>query len=367
MLYRLLSRTDRENFEPSVVSLTDLGPVSEKIRALGVPMRALGMRRGIPDPSGIVRLSSWLRSNPPDVVQTWMYHENLIGGMAAKLAGGFPVVWGIHNSNLDPEHTKRTTIWTVRAGAWTSRWLPGRIVSCSEASRRIHEALGYAPEKVTVIPNGFDVTAFRPDPAARSSVRQEIGVGENTPLVGLMGRFHPQKDHRNFIRAAALLHDQLPDANFVLCGDGVTWKNPELAAWIGSAGIRRSCHLLGRRGDIPRLMAAMDVVSLSSAYGEAFPLTVGEAMACGVPCVVTDVGDSASIVGDTGRVVPTRDPRALAGGWRDLLGLNPEAKASLGVAARRRVEKNFNLPDIVSRYERLYEQIATRGDSSGRV
>ncbi len=146
----------------------------------------------------------------------------------------------------------------------------------------------------------------------------------------------------------------------MLCGDAVHWENHELVGWIDAAGIRERCHLLGRREDIPRLNAALDLAS-SSSCGEGFPNVIGEAMACGVPCVVTDVGDSALIVGDTGRVVPPKNPEALAGAWRELIERGPEQRHQLGAAARCRVGKHYSLQAIVAQYEKLYEDSSALG------
>src|SRR6185503_9929721 len=131
------------------------------------------------------------------------------------------------------------------------------------------------------------------------------------PLIGLVGRFDPQKDHRNFIAAAAILHRSCPDVHFLLCGDNVTWENAKLRGWIEETGLRKQYRLVGRRQDMARLTAALDIGTSSSSYGEGFPNVIGEAMSCGVPCVVTDIGDSALIVGQTGRVVPAQNPEAL--------------------------------------------------------
>jgi glycosyltransferase involved in cell wall biosynthesis len=286
-----------------------------------------------------------------------MYHANLVGGLAARLAGIRPLAWGIRQSVLDPRYHKRTTIWTARLCARLSRHLPDRIVCCSEAVRRAHAAFGYETGRMVVLPNGFDLDAYRPDPAVRLSVRQELGLPEGTLLIGLVARFNPQKDHHNFMQAAALLHARLPDVHFLLCGDGVSMQNAELAQWVEEADIGPNIHLLGCRQDVPRLSAALDIAS-SSSYGEGFPNVVGEAMACGVPCVVTDVGDSALIVGDTGRVVPPRNPQALAEAWHDLLIAGPNYRRLLGTAARRRIQECFSLPTITRRYEQLYEEMA---------
>ena len=357
MLFKLLSEMDRAKFKSEVISLTDTGPVGEKIQALGIEVRALGMRRGAPNPLVVLRLTRWLRKAEPDVIQTWMYHADLIGGLAAKMAGGLPVVWGIHHSNLDPQGNKLTTIWTARACSHLSRRLPRRIVCCSEASLRVHRSLGYARDKMVVIPNGFDVITFRPDTAMRRPVRAELGIPEDTLLIGMFARFHAQKDHRNFVEAAALLHAHHPDIHFLLCGDGITWENRVLSGWIVTAGIHEHCHLLGPREDIPRLAAALDIAASSSSFGEGFPNVVGEAMSCGVPCVVTDVGDSDRIVGTTGRIVAAKDPEALAMAWTEMIGLGEEGRRRLGVAARKRVMDHFELSKIVKKYEALYTSL----------
>jgi glycosyltransferase involved in cell wall biosynthesis len=365
MLYKLLSRMDRATFETAVVSLVDIGPIGEKIQAMGVPLQTLGMRRGSANPLAVLRLARWIQQDPPHIIQTWMYHADLIGGLAAKLAGSIPLAWGIRNSNLDPQSSSRMTIWTATTCARLSRWLPAQIVCCSEASRLVHAQLGYAADRMVVIPNGFDLALFKPDPAARQSVRQELSIPPESPLIGLVARFDPQKDHHNFVQAAARFHAWSPESHFLLCGDGITWENPTLAAWIEAAGIRDSCHLLGRREDIPRLTAALDIASTASHYGEGFPQVIGEAMACGVPCVVTDVGDSAIIVRKTGIVVPAKDPQALADGWGQLLlHMSREERLELGVVARQRVMDTYSLEAVVRQYEDLYRSWAKANQGS---
>jgi glycosyltransferase involved in cell wall biosynthesis len=365
MLYRLLLHTDRAAYESEVISMTDIGAVGEKIRALGVPIRALGMRRGVPNPLGVLRLARWLSQYSPDVLQSWMYQADLVSGLAARLAGGMPVAWGIHNAYLEPRSVKRIKLWTVRACIWSSGWLPSRIVCCSEASREVHAQLGYPQKKMMVVPNGSDLAAFRPDPEARRSVCEELGLRVETPLIGLVARFDLPKDHRTFVQAAGLLHTRVPEAHFILCGDSITRENPQLTEWIDAARVRSRCHLLGRRLDMPRLSAALDVATSSSSFSEAWPLAVGEAMACGVPCAVTDVGDSSVIVGDTGRVVPPKNPQALADAWHGLLTLGPDERTRLGQAARRRMEEHFDLLGAVAKYEKLYEELALRSDLAG--
>jgi glycosyltransferase involved in cell wall biosynthesis len=358
MLGNLLARTDRGLFEPVVISLIDDLRLADCIVAAGIPVRTMGMRPGVLDLRAVSRLVRTLWRERPRIVQTWMDHSNLIGGVATQLAVPAALVWGVHHCHHVRGVSKHTTLMTVAACAWLSRWLPSRIVCCSEQARSEYARRGFAAEKLTVIPNGFDTETFRPDPAARIEVREELGLGPDIPLVGLVARHDPVKDHLNFLRAAARLRACLPRVHFLLCGDQITPGNVALQAAIESLGVADCCHLLGPRRDIIRIQASLDLAT-SSSFSEAFPLALGEAMACGVPCVATDVGDSAAIVGKTGRIVPARAPEALASAWEELLNLAPEARARLGRAARSRIRRQYDLGDIARRYEDLYERLLT--------
>ena len=362
MLYRLVRGADPRD-RHDVISLTDLGVVAERIAKLGVRPRALGLSR-LPNPIQIARLARMIAELRPDVVQTWMYHADLIGGVAAKIAGRARIVWGIHNSTLDPATTQRTTRWTVAASSRLSHYVPDAIICVSQASRDLHVGAGYDPGKFVVIPNGFDLEQLRPDAESRREARRELGVDDASVLIGLVARVHPQKDHLNFVRAAGLLARRRPEVRFLLCGGAgfqggpdASPKNGDLVAAIEREGLVARFLLLGQREDVPRIMSALDVGALSSSYGEAFPLVIGEAMACGVPCVVTDVGDSGHLVGDTGRVVPPRDPAALAAAWEELVDLGAEGRVRLGRAARARIEAHFSLAQVAAGYAGLYRRL----------
>ncbi len=370
MLWKLLSLLDPKSFQSEVISLTTLGPVAERIRKLGVPVRALEMKQGwrsLTSLASILKLRRWIERSEPQCVHTWMYHADLVGGVAARLAGSIPVIWSIRNSTLDPLHNKRSTILTRSICARLSGRLPARIVCCSETARNLHERIGYSPEKMLVIPNGFDLSAFKPDGAARQSLRTELGIPSREMLIGMIARFDPQKDHENFIKAAGRISSRRRDARFVLVGEGIDAGNRELLAWIETAGIKDRAYLLGRRDDMPRITAALDVVSLASSYGEAFPNVLGEAMACGVPCVTTDVGDAAFIVGDTGAIVPIGDSEALANAWEKLVGLSPSRRVEVGVAARQRIQDNFELKLVVNRFQNLYRSVASLDGLNNRT
>ncbi len=361
MLYRLLRVLPEHGFQSEVLSLSDSEPMGTIIRELGVPVRELGLPRSKPNLSGIAPLLREVRRSNPDVIQTWMYHADLAGGIAAKMAGRIPVVWGLHHTALG-DTTKPTTRRVVRLCARLSGVLPQRIVCCSEATRAAHAGMGYDETRLVVIRNGFDVTAFKPDPSARGSVRAELGLASTTPLVGMVARYDPLKDHANMLRAAAIVGSTDPDVHFVLCGRGVTWDSAPLAEQVRAAGLESRIHLLGTRSDVARLLASLDVAA-SSSQSEAMPLAIGEAMASGVPCVATDTGDSATILGDTGFVVPTRDPEALASSLSRLLSEDREERASRGKAARARIGRFFSLEGAAADYAAVYHELdnTTRG------
>lgn len=362
MLCNLLLRSDRSRFEPHVISLIDNLRVAGPIIDSGIPLKTMGMKPGVPDPRGLLRLVRYIRRLRPRVIQTWMDHSNLIGGIAGRFVPGAKVVWGIHHSNHVAGLTKRSTLLTVRACAALSGRVPSRIICCSETSGRMYAAAGFANERITVIPNGFDTERFRPDPVAAREVRDELKVGSQATLIGLAARYDPLKDHATFVRAAGLLRQQLPDVHFVLCGTNVDAANTALAGQIASLGLSDVCHLLGPRRDVPRILAALDIAT-SSSISEAFPLVIGEAMSCGVPCAATDVGDSAMMIGDAGRIVPPADPEALAGAWKDLIEIGQVRRAELGQRGRQRVCELFDLDAVTRRYEALYLEV---GSSTSR-
>lgn len=362
MLQRLLMHpnTAQQTFE--VVSLTEVGELGREIAASGVAVHALHLSRR--NPLSILRLMkmvSILRSARPELVQTWMYHANLIGGLAARLFGSAPVVWNIRQDVSDVSWMRWSTWMVIRLGGLLARRIARSIVAVAQKTVGSHAKIGYPAEMFTVIPNGIDTERFAPDEAAKDEVRAELGLDEAARLIGYFARYHPMKDHRTLIEAAGLLHQRDPQVHFVLCGRGVEESNLALAAQIEAEGLEGCVHLLGLRKDVPRLLAALDLYAISS-LSEGFPLAVAEAMSCGVPCVVTDVGDTLLLVGDTGVVVPPRDPGTLAGACLSLLDQPKQAYTEMRQAARQRIIDNFSLEEMVARYNELYREVVGDAD-----
>lgn len=356
MLYNLLSKINRERYNPAVVSLMDRGTWGDRIEALGIPVHTVGMKPGTPPTPDVVwRLIQKVRQIKPNLIQGWMYHGNLAGQFGSSFAlSKTPVLWSIHHSIASLNSEKKMTIALIQLSKLFSKF-PSRVVFVSQTSKTQHEKLGYCSENSSVIPNGFDTSLFIPSVESRLTVRSELGLPENILLIGLIARYHPMKDHDNFLRSAALLLKDHPNVHFILVGTRVERENQVLFQLIQELGLASQVHLLGERNDIPRITAALDIASSASAYGEAFPLSVGEAMSCGIPCVVTDVGDSGWIVNNTGRVVPSHNPEALANAWKELIELDAKGREVLGKAARKRIIECFALESVVAQYEKLYE------------
>jgi glycosyltransferase involved in cell wall biosynthesis len=286
-------------------------------------------------------------------VQTWLYHSDLLGGLATKISNNIPVIWSIHNGKLNT-NDKITTRIIAKLCAVLSTYIPSKIVYVAKSSQLFHTMYGYNKTNAVIIPNGFDNEQFCPDIAIRQQTRDELGLNNSHTAIGLIARYDQQKDHVNFLKAAKILLQKHENVRFVMCGDKISIDNKELINIINDYSIVNYCMLLGRRSDVSNIINACDIVA-SSSCSEAFPLVVGEAMSCGVPCAVTDVGDSAWIVGDTGRVVPPRDPEALATAWAQLIEIGPDLRNELGMKARQRIIDNFSLNAVVKQYERLYE------------
>jgi glycosyltransferase involved in cell wall biosynthesis len=352
MLFKVICRMDRERFRSIVVTMTERGSIGEKIAAEGFQVHELGMSLGRPRLSGAWKLHRLIRRERVHILQTWLYHADLLGLLVGKISPVQRIVWGIRCSEMDLRNYRTLTAITLRICSLLSSRVDAIVVN-SEEGKRVHSRIGYPPSKMVIIPNGFDTDLFKPDPEARRRLREELGLGTNALLIGLVARFDPMKDHDSFFKAAALLSSQ-EDVHFVLAGKGMVPENKDIASRLKTAFEGR-VHLLGLREDIPGITAGLDIATSCSAYGEGFSNTIGEAMACGVPCVVTNVGDSAKIIGDTGLVIPPRDPVALAEAWGSLLKAGRIRREELGRQARERAIEEYGIGRVVNRFERFYE------------
>jgi glycosyltransferase involved in cell wall biosynthesis len=363
MLYRLLASLDRPG-EHAVVCLAEPGPVAERIEALGVRVSSLAMRGPFSAGGGLLRLRQEAQAHRPAVLQTWLYHADLAGLLLRRWACAPPpsLIWNIRCS--DPGLGGRTAHRAMLRLLGRAASRPAAVIVNSEAGRFAHERMGYRGAKWVLIPNGIDTEEFVPDAQAGPRLRRELGVQPGTPLVGLVARHDPLKDHVGFLEAAARVRAARPDVRFVLAGDAVVPSNEELAGALQRLQLGDAVFLLGRHPHVQRLQAGLTLAALSS-IAEGFPNVVAEAMACGVPVVTTAAGDAAAIVADTGRVVPIGNPAALAAGLLELLALDEAARARLGAAARRRIEEHYSIGVATGRYTRLYGEVAAAAANAG--
>jgi len=359
MLYRLVTGMDANRFESRVISLIKPGPMGEKLTKAGITVDSLDMRRGAPSPTGLLKLIKLMRTWRPDLMQSWLYHADLAGLIATKLA--FPLgkgpktAWNIRCSFMALEEYRRMTGITLGMCAALSNW-PDMVLTNSEEARRFHKELGYTPKRFEVIPNGFDVDRFAPNNETRAEVREELSIGEESVVIGHVARFDAMKDHHTLLKAAALAAKEC-NAIFVLAGRGIDYDNLDLVTWIAEVGLASDrVRLLGEQSDVARLMTAMDI-HVSSSTGESFPNVVGEAMSCGIPNVVTDVGDSKSLVGDTGTVVSPGKPETLGKELARMANMTLQKRKALGELARQRIMEQYSLPHIIKRYEAVYDEL----------
>lgn len=354
VLYRLIAKSPEHNH--TVVSLMDEGKYGPLLEDLGVKVFCLGMNPGKPSVGRFWKLARLIRAEAPDAVQTWMYHSDLFGGLAAKMAGVKMIFWGIHHSTLEKGKAKRTTIAIAKVLALLSHIVPEKIVCCAKKSLEVHSDIGYARNKLLVIPNGYDLSKFMVDEQSGSELRASLGVVPETFLFGKVSRYHPFKDHDNLLLALYELRLSGIDFRCLLVGHGLTNENSELTARLTELGLTEEVILAGQRADIPAVMNALDLHVLSSS-SEGFPNVLAEAMACGTPAVSTDVGDAGEIVGDPALLCSPRNPKALSelmlamhSEWSE----RPDEWAERRIRCVEHIKSNFSIERMVAAYEQCW-------------
>lgn len=356
MLFKIASRiaADR-NYRQLVISLTGEGIFGPRLTSLGVPVMAAGLEVRGRDLTRVLQLAIRLRRFRPHLLQTWLYHADFLGTCVAPFLNPAKLIWNIRCSAMAFDQYAITTRLVFQFLRRMSI-IPAVVCANSQAGILHHQRRGYRPRKWVWIPNGFDTGLFRPRPD-RFTLRERLGISPHAPLIGMVARFDPMKDLDTFFRAAKRLLEKTPQTHFVLIGYRLDADNPDLRRIIERYQIDAHVHLLGRQDDLHLLYPQMDIFTLTS-LGEGFPNVIGEAMACGVPCVATDVGDVKLVIGDTGFVVAPKDADRLAGAWNQLVQLDKERRIQMGRAARRRIVAHYSLDTVQRTYLDLYEQTA---------
>ncbi len=359
MLYKLMAHTDRTRFEPVVISLDGEAELSNRIRAHGIDVFSLDLHNNITAGWQIFKLTRLLRTLEPDIIQGWMYQGNLAASLAnLSLGNRYPVLWNIHHALPALNKEARTTRWVIELAAKRSA-SPEHIIYNTYLSADQHTAIGYDNQRNLVIPNGIDTQLFSPNPYQRNGMRHSLGIPEDAFVIGLFAHYHPVKNHALFLEAARLLLQHQANVHFILTGRGVTANNPKLQYVLDKIPAQQNLHLLGGRKDIPHLMNALDLYTLTSNYGEGFPESVAEAMACGIPCVATDVSDVAKIMGNTGQCLPVQEttPSALAFAWLEWMNAGQAWRQEVGSRAIQRIQHTYNIQRITEQYQKTYRNI----------
>ena len=351
-LLRLLERLDRKHFSPTVLSMLDEGQIGPKIRDLGIELKTLQMQRPLSFVRHLVTLPGWLRPLKPDIVHGWMYHGNLLAAIIAFF-WRTRLFFSIHGAVHNDQGEKPLTSAIVRINARLSGNAEG-IVYCSPESAREHEDIGFESRGRLVIPSGYDCEIFKPEPADRQSIRRELGISPSEFVIGMFGRYHPVKDFPSLIKAFSRIHQRFPELRLILAGDGVEPDNPELKGWLADAGILDVTSVLGIRSDMPRIYRALDVLAMTSIC-EVGPMVVGEAMACGVPCLATNVGIARQMIGDSGRIVEVGNTDQIENAMLEFLRMTPEEKDLLGLKAREIIKCHWDIAKMAQCFARAYE------------
>jgi glycosyltransferase involved in cell wall biosynthesis len=352
MLMRFLTHLDPGRFETSVVSLMKPGPIGPQIESRGIPVTSLGMAPGKLLPANVGRLRAAIKAAEPQIYHGWMYHGNLVASIAsmARLTPA-PVIWSIHHSLHDIENEKPMTAKVIRTLARMSKHTFA-ISYCSRIAADHHERYGFDARRRVVIPNGVDTADFVPNEDARARLRSLIGAPPERMIVGNFARYHPMKDQTRLIEAVATLIGRGVDLHALFVGAG--HENAILMRRAAELGVASRVTILPLRNDIKDLAPGLDAFAMTSSWGESFSLAAAEAMACGVPAIVTDIGDCAWVVGDADLVARPNDTASIATALHRLLALPFDARKAIGLRARARIHEHFSMREYVRRHAELY-------------
>lgn len=341
----------------SVVSLTDGGKYKRLLENENIKVYSLEMGSIFSSIIALWKLYRLISALKPDLVQTWMYHADLIGGVIARLSGCKKVIWNIRHSELKRGFSKPSTILIARLSSALSSFIPSKIICCGDYAKSVHIGYGYDSTKIHVVKNGYDLRKFKPDVTSGLKVRKELGIQPEDFFIGMVGRFNEQKNHKGLLGALSFLKHRGVSFRCALVGKNIDYDNEALVNWIKTHDLSDCLILLGQRSDIPAIMNAFDVHVLSSSFGEGFPNVVAEAMASGTPCISTASGDAADIVGDSGWIVSVDDNEALAAALISAFNeyrYDSMAWSSRELKAASRINDNFSLDKMISDYHSVW-------------
>lgn len=354
MLQRLVINSNRkEKFEHCVISLTDLGIIGPKLKDEGVDVHSLGMKSFSSSPFILLKLRELLKQLKPDVVQTWMYHADLLGGIAAKSLGVSNIIWGIRTTDI-AKSASRQTMYLSKLCAKLSHVIPTKIVCVAEKAKDYHINIGYDQSKFEVIPNGFDVSRFHFNPKIRSVMRSKLKISEEELVIGHIGRFDYAKNQINFIKACIYLLSKGFKFKILMAGRNVDLNNKEIKDLFKEDSYKNNFIFLGEISDTSSFYSTIDIFCLCS-YTEGFPNVLGEAMACQNVCLSTDAGDAKTIMAPHGFNIKSPSSTDIANAIESNILLSRKTNfKEIGVENRKKVEKYYSIDSVINHFESLY-------------
>lgn len=355
MLKRLISSLNlSKECQHTIVTLTDKGKLGAGLERDGITIKPLNMGGILSIPQTFMRLRRELKNSNPDVVHTWMYHADLLGGLAARSLGIKNIIWGVRTTDVT-QGKSNLTILLRRVCALLSRLIPSHIVYVAHAAKSVHEKVGYDRSKSIVIPNGFVLKELREIQSADlDNLRQELNISADDIVIGSLGRFNTVKNQKAFIDMAAEINRLRPDVKFLMVGRGNSWANEKLVEWINKYSLQHCFLLADEQSASNKYLSIMSLFVLHSKT-EGFPNALGEAMALGIPCVTFDVGDSVYLIGERGCVSIDNTPNALAVCAMNLLEKNKYDISIYKDYLTNRIEDNFTIDKVSLLYYRLYK------------
>lgn len=360
VLIQLIQKLKLEKHESIVISLRNQKALSGNIEKLGIPLIHLDFEPGKYKFGNFIKLLNIAINYQPDIIQTWLYHSDLAGSLIKIFLPFTPVIWGVHHTTNNKNSVRKSTWSIIKLLAFISKFIPTKIICCSSSAYNSHIDLGYPKQKTEIIENGIDIDKFIPDKSAGNLLRNELGLSKSTKLIGMFARYHPQKDYHTLLDAASIMIKSMPNVHFLLAGQDVDQTNMNLVEIINAYNMHDNVHLLGAREDIPRLAAGIDIFTLSSSFGEAMPQVIGEAMACGTPCVSTNVGDIKKIIGNAGIITEPKNPNGLVAAWKKIFSLSKSDIQKLKQKSRNQIAEKYSSVKMSNKYIDLYENALNR-------
>ena len=352
-LFKICTLTNNQLLQHHVISLTDFGFYGNKLKLHNIKVYSLGFKKSLFDIFKFFKLMHLIYKISPNIVQTWMYHSDIIGSIATKIISRAPIIWNVRHGKYDNKLSSRIIIFVC---SFFSKIFPKAIISCAQSAINIHKHYGYDKSKFVLIENGFDLDYF----SKKNNLiyKKNLGIPINSFVVSYPARFHPQKNHEMFLSAAENILNTIPNVFFILCGRDIGSNNQLLTKLISKYKLRKRVLLLGEVSNIKSIYNISDLTCLTSSEGEAFPNIVAESMACEVLCISTPVGDAPIIINDDKYLIDFNDADGLANSIINFLKLTNTEKIKIGKKCRSNILRRYQIDKIINKYNSLYKQYA---------